>query len=57
MIYVIVGVVSIILIMSRNFMMSKMAIVVKNPSPLSRGQCAQLAARAVIGTFEHTMNE
>ena len=57
MIYVIVGVVSIILIMSRNFMMSKMAIVVQKPSPLSRGQCAQLAARAVIGTFEHTMNE
>ena len=51
MIVILVGLVSIILIMSRNFMMSKMAIVVKKPSPLSRGQCAQLAARAVIGTF------
>ena len=43
------GLVIILTFLMKNMFLAKMAIVIRKPSTLSRGQCALVAARAVIG--------
>ena len=50
------GLVIILTFLMKNMFLAKMAIVIRKPSTLSRGQCALVAARAVIGKFYSNKN-